>query len=324
MSIICNKCGRRLADNAKFCGGCGARIGEADAAVIPGVCPVCNSAIPEGIHFCTVCGTAIAASGSQTAAEDVTMDELVPPVITDDLFDGMNASAAGAAGAVTVDSVTEVYTDPIFANNNNEAKQPDPADEPTVEAVTEVYNDPIFANNNNVPKGYVPAPEPAPVPEAPVVTEPVKAPEPVVAPEPAEPEVRLPETPVIDDSMYRQSAPSPVIQPDPVQSNTYGSHVQQPYQPQGYQQPSAVPNGYQNPQQPQYQPYPDPRTMQTKAGSSGGILVPIILIILILGVLAFDVFYLFRDRIFGSDDDSSSKKSKSKSEIVRIVGDIDC
>jgi len=296
MSIICKKCGRQLADNAKFCGGCGARIGEAEAVVTPGVCPMCGSAIAEGVHFCTVCGTSIAAAPSEKKDEaPVTMDELVPPVITDDMFEEPPINA------------------PVHST------------EAEVEAVTEVYKDPIFEHHSGVSE----------TPE-------MSAPETVI-PEPPVSEVKVPETPVINDSFYKQPAPAPAPNPVPVQqpafrqpapvqqpapvfrnnqNNFSRPPAQQPYQPQGYQQPvPPIPNGYPNPaQQPQYQPYPDPRTMQTKAGGSG-VIVPIILIILILGVIAFDVFYLFRDRIFGSDDDSS--KTKDKSSVVSVVDDED-
>lgn len=286
MSIICKKCGRQLADNAKFCGGCGARIGEQTAAVTPGKCPVCGANIAPGVHFCTVCGTSIAASPSEKTEEEiVTMDELVPPVITDDLFEEPKINAAAHNPETEVEAVTEVYKDPIFANNNNVPNVPDTAAAPIPEVKlpeTPVINDTYYQQ---------PAPAPAPKP--------------------------------VQQPVYQQPAPTPVQQPNPMQNN-YNRPPQQPqYQPQGYQQPvPPVPNGYQNPQQPQYQPYPDPRTVQTKQGGGSSIIVPIILIILILGVIAFDVFYLFRDRIFGSDDDDS-KKSKDTSSVVSTVDDDD-
>lgn len=301
MSIICKKCGRQLADNAKFCGGCGARIGEAETATTPGKCPMCGSDIAPGVHFCTVCGTSIAASPAEKKDEaPVTMDELVPPVITDDMFEEPGFGSFRPSPKVEVEAVTEAYTDPIFANHNDA-----PAVSETIESAVPVLE--------------------APIPEAPVT------------------EVKVPETPVINDSFYQQPkqqptapTPAPVLNPAPVQQPAFrqpapaqqqnpmnqpnfGRAPQQPYQPQGYQQPvPPIPNGYQNPNQPQYQPYPDPRTMQTKQGGGSGVIVPIILIILILGVIAFDVFYLFRDRIFGSDDDSSTN---DKSSVVSTVDD---
>ena len=41
-------------------------------------------------------------------------------------------------------------------------------------------------------------------------------------------------------------------------------------------------------------------------GKGAGALVPIILIILILAVICVDVFWLFRDQIFGKKDESSN------------------
>ena len=239
MSIICKNCGKELADNAKFCGGCGSKI-EAEPVQSNGrLCPACGAALTPGVNFCASCGLPIEPIVIEN--EPTEMEELVPPVITDDTFavrpqEDIPAEMEGIA--------SQAYTQP--------------------------------------------------------------APEPVIP------------TP----------APIPVPAPAPVQENVYRAPeqpaYQQPQQPM-YQQQYAQPNIPQQPNNmPQYQPYPDPNAVNTVPGKKGsGMLVPIILILLILGVIAFDVFYLFRDKIFGSDDSSSKKSTSSKASVSSVVDDDD-
>lgn len=77
-------------------------------------------------------------------------------------------------------------------------------------------------------------------------------------------------------------------------------------------QPERVltPEGYQQPAQPVNNAMPQPNQMNqmngVTPGKGAGALVPIILIILILAVICVDVFWLFRDQIFGKKDESSN------------------
>ncbi len=171
---------------------------------------------------------------------------------------------------------------------------------PTMDELTPpVITDATFANDqmtnrhegdptiDAVEVDNAPTPTPAPVP--------TPAPTPTPTPAPAQPtynNVPNQETTVLNQGQYQ---------------NMYGTQNQ------------AVnnANAYSN-QNPQYQPYPDPAQNPTKQGKGGGVVLPIILIILILGVIAVDVFVLFPDRIFGSDD-----TSKAKNDIVTDVGDVD-
>ena len=75
------------------------------------------------------------------------------------------------------------------------------------------------------------------------------------------------------------------------------------------QQPERVltPEGYQQPAQPVNNAMPQMNQMNgVTPGKGAGALVPIILIILILAVICVDVFWLFRDQIFGKKDESSN------------------
>lgn len=74
-------------------------------------------------------------------------------------------------------------------------------------------------------------------------------------------------------------------------------------------QPERVltPEGYQQPAQPVNNAMPQMNQMNgVTPGKGAGALVPIILIILILAVICVDVFWLFRDQIFGKKDESSN------------------
>ena len=70
-------------------------------------------------------------------------------------------------------------------------------------------------------------------------------------------------------------------------------------QPKGFHNPDYI-----NPASPQM-----PGVVPGKGGSS--LIVPIILIILIIAVILIDVFWLFRDQIWGKKDDSSSTTTAS-------------
>ena len=226
MSVICKNCGQELADNAKFCRGCGAKVEAPEAPAAEEMsslnCTSCGSPLKAGSKFCPASGANVyRVIGDETGGGPAVMEELVPPVITDDFF--------------------------------------------------------------KTPSGTTPAPS---------------------------------AMDAIDESAFTRQTPPPA----PAAPET---GYQQPQQPQQgyYQQPQQPQQGYyQQPQQgyyqqpmnngqPMYQPYPDPTQMPSQPEKKGGsMVVPIILIILILGVIAFDVFFLFRDRIFGKSD-SNSKNS---------------
>lgn len=90
---------------------------------------------------------------------------------------------------------------------------------------------------------------------------------------------------------YEQQ-PQNYVQSQPMQN------FEQPQMP--FEQPQDVQNpDYVNPASPQM-----PGVVPGKGGST--LIVPIILIILIIAVILIDVFWLFRDQIWGKKDDSST------------------
>ena len=121
------------------------------------------------------------------------------------------------------------------------------------------------------------------------------------------------------------------VQPTPVVQDTPQVAQPQPERiltPEGYVQAGQnvqnVPNAQANPNM-QYNPNPNMQNMQPNQqmngvtpGKGAGALVPIILIILIIAVICVDVFWLFRDQIFGKKDDKSSG-----SAIVTLLSDED-
>jgi hypothetical protein len=131
------------------------------------------------------------------------------------------------------------------------------------------------------------------------------------------PELHFDDTPV-------QNQTIPPTTPDmPTMDSVYlpGQEPAKPVQPAQPQQPERVltPEGYQQPAQPVNNAMPQmnqggqpiqPNQMNqmngVTPGKGAGALVPIILIILILAVICVDVFWLFRDQIFGKKDESSN------------------
>ena len=79
--------------------------------------------------------------------------------------------------------------------------------------------------------------------------------------------------------------------------------------PEGYQQPAQPVNNAMPQMNQGGQPIQPNQMNQMNGvtpGKGAGALVPIILIILILAVICVDVFWLFRDQIFGKKDESSN------------------
>ena len=60
----CPKCNAEIADNAKFCPECGAKVEKIEPIKI---CPNCGSTIKDGAKFCLVCGTKIVSSYEETS-----------------------------------------------------------------------------------------------------------------------------------------------------------------------------------------------------------------------------------------------------------------
>jgi len=72
----CPKCGKQLADGAKFCGGCGTKLGGGEAGF---PCPKCGAMLKAGAKFCGKCGTKLgeaapAASGAAPVSADQRKD----------------------------------------------------------------------------------------------------------------------------------------------------------------------------------------------------------------------------------------------------------
>lgn len=65
----CNNCGADLADNAKFCTSCGAKVENSAPQGGPKHCPNCGSQLAEGASFCTNCGQKVGGPVNQGAKE---------------------------------------------------------------------------------------------------------------------------------------------------------------------------------------------------------------------------------------------------------------
>lgn len=263
MSVICPKCGYELPDGAKFCGSCGTNL-AALKRTAGNICTNCGSQLKEGAKFCNVCGTKVMSAAQEEPKPEVkpeqpTMEELVPPVITDDTFAGQGQTSVKHEGDPDFDSILPPGAEPA----ETAAVQ-----QPTEQEIKTAQQNDNFS---------------------------------FVTPSSAE-------TPVINDSYYNggiKTEEKP--QPMPVQNTSYS---QDPAA-------SAAANntaGAQNTQPgnygnvPNHQPYPDPVQQNVTPGKSPSVLIPVILIILILAVIAVDVFVLFPDRIFGEKNESSSEK----------------
>ena len=67
----CSKCNAEIADNAKFCPKCGAKVEKVEPT---NVCPNCGNVLKEGAKFCTKCGTKIGDSDEKATT-------VVPPAV---------------------------------------------------------------------------------------------------------------------------------------------------------------------------------------------------------------------------------------------------
>ena len=283
---VCKFCGKELANGAAFCDGCGAIVEDDRIS-----CLSCGEKLDPGTTLCPVCGARIYNSSSADGPAE--MEALVPPVITDDMF--ASASPDSGASAVIESADESGYMSTGGVQRIPEPVIPDPA------AQAPSAPPPVQTKTNFTPKPQV----------APLLNRPHR-------PAPAEQEAQP--APVIPDS-YRQPSPQQPYQ-----------QQQQLFQQQAYKQgqfeevsrpaaPGGQPQYQQSPyQQPPHNPYPDPRAMRVEEGKKGhSLVVPIILIILIIAVILVDVFVLFRERIFGKDDDKSSKKSISVVTVTDLL-----
>ena len=60
----CPVCGAELAEHAKFCANCGAKVEEpspqvVEAEVVPSVCPQCGAELEPKARFCIQCGAKV-------------------------------------------------------------------------------------------------------------------------------------------------------------------------------------------------------------------------------------------------------------------------
>ncbi|MBR6872666.1 MAG: zinc ribbon domain-containing protein [Ruminococcus sp.] len=244
-------------------------------------CINCGGTIEPGTSICPACGAVIYSSaGDQASAGPAEMESLVPPVITDDMFS---------------------------------TSKPKTPEVPAMDAIDgSAYGRP----QQPAPQQQIPRPAPQPAPQQ--IPRPAAVTPPPLLRHPQQPQAAVPQNdpaPQSNEVYNSRSSAIPAAntpQPTPVIPPNAGGYQQQGYQ-QGY------PRNYGN--QPMHSPYPDPANMNVQEGrKAGSIVVPIILILLILGVLIFDIFFLFRDRIFGSDD--SSKKAKKDIAVVYDTGEL--
>ena len=193
-------------------------------------CPNCNSQLADDAKFCTGCGLHLNTEPAMQSVqpEVPTMDSVVPPVITDDMF----AQA------------------PQEQQNAQQYAQPQA--QPAQQFAQQQFAQPQFTQ----PQGFV-------------------------------------------QQQQGFAQPQGFAQQNNFQPTDY---AQQPVE-AGYTQPGQemmqdTPE-YVNPAAPQM-----PGVVPGKKG--GSLIVPIILIILIIAVILVDVFWLFREQIWGKGDSSST------------------
>ncbi|SDB07612.1 Double zinc ribbon [Ruminococcaceae bacterium FB2012] len=265
MSFNCKYCGRELPDDAAFCEGCGATF-DTDKII----CLSCGERLDPGTTLCPACGARIYNTVSDGPAE---MEELVPPVITDDMFTTRGPE----------DYAIESADESVYANRPAAPVPPPVQTVPPAEAPRPAQTRP--AESIPVPIRAKPH---APAQVAPLLNH----------PRPAAPSASPQTGAVIDDQ-------------EPYVSNS-SSQFKEAARPAQPRSEHAQPGAYQQDpfQQVPHNPYPDPARMRVEGGKKGrSLLIPIILIILIIAVVLVDVFVIFRDRIFGSDDSKASKSA---------------
>lgn len=233
-------------------------------------CPKCGLPVADGAKFCAACGTRMP-------------QKLIKSKVCSVCGNTLNAGAK-------------------FCNVCGTAVPQDekPADEPVVDErnpemesieVPELHFDDTPVQNQTIPPTtpdmptmdsvYLPGQEPA-KPVQPTAEEVAMASR----------TVDIPQTPTVAETPNVNTAPQP--QPERVLT------------PEGYQQPAQPVNNAVPPQMQMNQANQMNQMNGVTPGKGAGALVPIILIILILAVICVDVFWLFRDQIFGKKDESSN------------------
>ncbi|MBQ8967356.1 zinc ribbon domain-containing protein [Ruminococcus sp.] len=302
----CPECNFPYEEGQKFCNTCGCKL---PVIIKQKICPVCGNTLLENTKVCNICGTPVSAPEDTTAAEELarqqellknpTMDEVEIPVITDEML-----------------GLTE--------------EQPNKADMPTMDS--------IFM------PGQQPA-QPKPQPKPVQIAKPQPAPQqPVIDQMNGRPQMNgQPQAPQMQNNFRQQNQYQQPAQPaQPVnnqfapQQNQFAQNPQ-PQAPQNnFAQPQAVipqgNGGYQQPNMPQNNPYPQnnmpmnnmgqqnmPQGNQPQngvtPGKKPGNILPIILIVAIIIVILVDVFVVFRKNIFGDKD------TKKSAAVITVADD---
>lgn len=243
---------------------------------------MCGNSLNESAEFCNICGTPTgvkkqneaAAQKAQEELKNPTMDEIQIPVITDDT-PGLQEVVLKDENTPTMDSIYMPGQEPVQAASPVQSAAPKPS--PVITAEEQALA------SRTVTVGATPT---------------------------------ISDTPNVSD-MYsaggtaqnQESILTPEGQRVPVQ-NTAGGAM-----PMGSNAiPGGMPAGAGN-----VMPNGMPQTphavhrSDVVPGKGAGALVPIILAIAIVLVILFDVFFLFKDQIFGKDD-----KAKSDCAVVTV------
>lgn len=267
----CPTCGLPYAEGDKFCPQCGGKL-PAKAKTL--TCKMCGNTLNEHAQFCNICGTPTGVNKEeQKPKEDLsnpTMDEIQIPVITDDT-PALQEKPLKDANTPTMDSIFMPGQQPAPQQS---APQPAPVITPEEKAMA----------NRTVD----------------------------IAPTPV-----INDTPVVNDmgntsSMYDQysqnqnmgAGETTVLTPEGREtvSQQSGNITPEGQMPVGGNAiPNQIPNGMNGGNGPRAV-----KRGEVVPGKGAGALVPIILVILIIGVILFDVFFLFKDQIFGKDGEKTN------------------
>ncbi|MBO5447700.1 MAG: zinc ribbon domain-containing protein [Ruminococcus sp.] len=295
----CPTCGLPYKEGEKFCPACG---GKLPVLIKRNVCKMCGNTLIGAPAFCNICGTPTGlepqkdkAGAPDEALKNPTMDEIQIPVVTDEMLG--------------------ITHEPVKND-----------DVPTMDSIYMPGQEPV--QQRAVPKSAASA-------------------SPVITPEEAamaSKTISVAQTPTVDQTpsvsdMYsagrQQSDPgaTTVLTPEGLRSTmqqsaaamasgtgsygTYGASGQAGVNNgAGSVPPGSIPvNGG-------YIPGAGavPQSTKPVPGKGAGALVPVILLIAIIAVILFDVFFLFKDQIFGGDKDD--KNAKEDCAVVVTADDL--
>ena len=254
-------------------------------------CPNCGSIVENGKKFCSACGTKM----------PVIVHQKMCKVCGNTLSE--TAAFCNVCGTPVPKDAPKAEEQAVVRDENRNPTMDEVAVPILTDDAPELREKPL--KNDDTPTmdsiympGQQPVQQPAMQAAQPMAEKAAMASRTVnVAPTPT-----VGATPVINDTMYNQS-----------QQMTQNTVLT----PEGQRVPAnatAIPNNqgtnaYNNMPNNNFIPnntnnnFNQPMSGVTP-GKGAGALLPIILIILILGVIAFDVFYLFKDQIFGSKADT--------------------